>query len=923
MKHKLVAFLVAVFVVWAVRAQAQPRVPVLANTAAATGTFVIQNPDYERSPHTGMTRQHWKDAAKYLLEGAFSYVNKLDDPMSFPKQPGRSYGPNNTERLESLCRTLFMAAPLLKEEPDLQLNGIRVGDYYRHQLVKLITPGSSTYIAPRTGGYNQTLVEFGGLAVSLFFIPEILWQPLTQAQKDALAATMISYGDGTTVDSNWKFFNIFILSFFKEQGYAVNEARLVDYLQKSLGHYRGDGWYNDNPAYDYYSKWAFQMYGPLWAEFFGKKHYPELATRFLENFRPVKDNYPYMFSRKGEMIMWGRSIAYRFAAVVPFPLMGLNPETGTNYGWMRRIASGSLLQFLQNPNFVAVDRIPTIGWFGAFEPAVQTYSCRGSVFWMGKAFLGLWVPEDNPFWTETENEGAWEAELAAGEVYNKFHEGSDILVTDYPGIGASEIRAWSHRRAADDWQHSLSTENYNRLAYNSAFPWQADAAGTVAMNYVIRNAANQWEPGRLYTFRKFEDGIYYRDVVLESNRLVQLNLADIPLPNGILRIDRNVSLVPTQVRLGHYALPQKSGTITKETRTVKGHEVQLIDNGEYQLAMVALRGWDRMETIESTGLNPVSNRSAVINVSGSVSPVAGEPVVYATLMLWKKSGETWTDDELVPVEQISQTGSGITVTFAGGSTKTVNLAYFTMSVPPLTEGVYKITARHSGKALQVSGGASENGAAVQQWEYSGTDNQKWQVEQVDGSLYKLTNLQSYKVLDLRLSSTADGALLQQWDWTNGANQKWNIEDTADGFMRILSQHSGKSVDVQKSSTDNGATVHQWAYWGGNNQQWKFERVSGVTGAAKDEAGMAGTVLAVYPNPAAERAFACFKVQQTGKVLVELFHVNGQLKRKPYSGTAIAGEEFVIPVDTRGLQPGIYVLRLTSAGGSRNVKLVVR
>ncbi|MFR5759559.1 MAG: hypothetical protein ACLUE2_18655 [Bacteroides cellulosilyticus] len=38
-----------------------------------------------------MTRQHWLDAATNLLDGAFSYIHTLDDPMRFPKQPGKSY----------------------------------------------------------------------------------------------------------------------------------------------------------------------------------------------------------------------------------------------------------------------------------------------------------------------------------------------------------------------------------------------------------------------------------------------------------------------------------------------------------------------------------------------------------------------------------------------------------------------------------------------------------------------------------------------------------------------------------------------------------------------------------------------------------------------------------------------------------------
>ena len=647
--------------------------------AAEQKIFKISNPDYKLSPHTGMTRKHWQDAALYLLEGAFSYINQPDDAMIFPKQPGKSYPKDGihtpTEKLEGLCRTLFVVAPLLKENPALTINKIKVADYYRRQIIRLTDPASDTYIKPRAknGGPSQTLVEFGALAVSLFAIPEVIWEPLTQSQKDALAKTMLSYGDGPTVPSNWKFFNIFVLSFFKSKGYTVNEKLLADYLQQSLAHYRGEGWYNDNPAYDYYSMWAFQMYGVLWSEFFGKANYPEYAAKFTANFNAVKDNYPFMFSRNGEMIMWGRSISYRFGAAVPFPLMGVVKTPGTNYGWMRRIASGSMLQFLQNPDFLQ-DNVPTLGFYGAFEPAVQSYSARGSAFWAGKAFLGLLVPENNPFWTTIENEGPWKEELAKGMVHNKYQPGSEILITDYPNIGAAEIRAWCNVKVIGNWESFRGSENYNRLSYNSAFPWQADGNnGEVAMNYVIKNKKNEWEALRLYTFKKFEDGIYYRDVVLETNENIYLKLADIPLPNGILRLDNNTSTEASQLRLGHYALPQIKGNIKKETRKVKGHEVHIINNGIYQLAMVPLSGWDAMETVGTTGLHPVSEASSVINVSDSFQPGEKKPIVYATLMLWKKADETWTDEELVPVKKIkySQKDKSIQVLFRKGDKKIV------------------------------------------------------------------------------------------------------------------------------------------------------------------------------------------------------------------------------------------------------------
>ncbi|WP_288689681.1 DUF2264 domain-containing protein [uncultured Bacteroides sp.] len=636
--------------------------------------FHLVKPDYQLSPLTGMTRQHWMDAATYLLDGAFSYIHTLDEPMRFPKQPGKSYPTdgkfNKTENLEGLCRTMFIAIPLLKENPDLVLNGIKVGDYYRQQLRNMSDPSKSGYIQHLKGGPSQTLVEFGALALSLTVMPEIIWEPLTQKEKDDLAALMLSYGNGPTIGSNWRFFNIFVMSFFKDQGYEVKDGYMDELLQKSLAQYRGYGWYNDSPAYDYYSMWAFQMYGMIWAHYYGEKFNPEAGRQFVSNFRDLVPNYPYMFAEDGKMNMYGRSITYRIAAAVPFPLMGWLNDPSINYGWMRRIASSTLLQFLENPALME-DRVPTLGFYGAFEPAVQIYSCRGSVYWMGKAFLGLLLPADNPFWTAIENNGAWEKEFQPGKVYNKFMEGSNTLVTNYPNSGTSEIRAWCHEAVAKDWQKFRSTENYNKLSYNTAFPWMADSPdGKVSMNYAVLNAKQEWEVLRLYTFKKFEDGIYYRDAELETNPEIKFRLAEIPLFNGILRVDKISFPITTELRYGHYSLPElKSPIVTKEQKFGE-YTAYCMDNGAYQTALINLQGWSEVEFVQTEGLHPVSNKCSVINVATTHS---GDKV-FITLQLWKKSGKPFTKKELAPVKSFKQTGDTITIYFSDGTVKTVSLS---------------------------------------------------------------------------------------------------------------------------------------------------------------------------------------------------------------------------------------------------------
>jgi hypothetical protein len=636
--------------------------------------FHLVKPDYQLSPLTGMTRQHWMDAATNLLDGAFSYIHTLDDPMRFPKQPGKSYPTdgkfNKTENLEGLCRTMFVAIPLLKENPDLVLNGIKVGDYYRQQLRNMSDPSKSGYIQHLKGGPSQTLVEFGALALSLTVMPEIIWEPLTQKEKDDLAALMLSYGNGPTIGSNWRFFNIFVMSFFKNQGYEVKDGYIDELLQKSLAQYRGYGWYNDSPAYDYYSMWAFQMYGMIWAHYYGEKFNPEAGRQFVSNFRDLVPNYPYMFAEDGKMNMYGRSITYRIAAAVPFPLMGWLNDPSINYGWMRRIASSTLLQFLENPALME-DRVPTLGFYGAFEPAVQIYSCRGSVYWMGKAFLGLLLPADNPFWTAVENNGAWEKEFQPGKVYNKFMEGSNTLVTNYPNSGTSEIRAWCHEAVAKDWQKFRSTENYNKLSYNTAFPWMADSPdGKVSMNYAVLNAKQEWEVLRLYTFKKFEDGIYYRDAELETNPEIKFRLTDIPLPNGILRVDKVSFPITTELRYGHYSLPELESPIVTKEQKAGGYTAYCMDNGAYQTALINLQGWSEVEFVQTEGLHPVSNKCSVINAATTHS---GDKV-FITLQLWKKNGKLFTKKELTPVKSFKQTGDSITIYFSDGTVKTVSLS---------------------------------------------------------------------------------------------------------------------------------------------------------------------------------------------------------------------------------------------------------
>ena len=50
----------------------------------------------------------------------------------------------------------------------------------------------------------------------------------------------------------------------------------------------------------------------------------------MKNQHDLIDNYPYMFNAEGKMNMWGRSIPYRFGAVVPLALLGYQKDADIN-----------------------------------------------------------------------------------------------------------------------------------------------------------------------------------------------------------------------------------------------------------------------------------------------------------------------------------------------------------------------------------------------------------------------------------------------------------------------------------------------------------------------------------------------------------------------------------------------------------------
>lgn len=143
----------------------------------------------------------------------------------------------------------------------------------------------------------------------------------------------------------------------------------------------------------------------------------------------------------------------------------------------------------------------------------------------------------------------------------------------------------------------------------------------------------------------------------------------------------------------------------------------------------------------------------------------------------------------------------------------------------ISNGVYTLASKASGKVMDVIDVSMASGAKIQQWTNYTATNQQFRIESTGDGYYKLTAVHSGKVLDVPNSSTASGVQLQQWD-DNGTNaQRWSIVDVGGGYYKLVSKANGLVIDVSSSSTADGAAVQQWTDNGTDAQKWALTKIN--------------------------------------------------------------------------------------------------
>lgn len=680
--------------------------------------FEPKHVDYELSPYTGLTRESWIEAAEYLLGGIFQNIKDFEDPVVMPRKETKVTYPHSAdavweikaEYFEGLARSLFIAAPLIHIKPELVINDIHIRDYYKNQILRSCTPGDNVYVGsyaecrelskdPNPFRAFQQTVETCALVICLWMSKAEIWDTYTKAERDVIADFLSEYAHGNTVPQNWRLFNMLDLAFLNMEGYAIDADIMREHAQAILAYYAGDGWYRDGHSFDYYSCWAFNVYAPLWNEWYGYEHEPYLAKRFEENSNALMRTYADFFDADGFTNMWGRSNIYRNAATSAFDGNMMLRDSKADPGLARRISSGSLMQFLGREDFL-YKGVPTLGFYGQFTPLVQGYSCAESPFWLGKAFLCLHLPADHPFWTAKENNGTWE-KLSGKEVRTTTLNGPALCFSNHKANGETILRSGKVVKSRTD-VHGMW--NYSKLCFNTKYPWESAPCETVesaplafveSQQYVLHDVTTDTCDRANVTFWHGErDGVLYRrqffgyELETECHWIQAVNLADYTVPYGVMRADKiRLFKKPVGLTLGAYGFPD-NGTeiITREQEYEGGTARAVILKGKdftgrgRQLAMTIYDGWDSLKTVNSTGTNPDSECSVIVYAeTARCEHNRYEQAVLISQVITKEELSDFADDELFPIQKITYTdpqsrgGYGpVTITHRDGTVKTID-----------------------------------------------------------------------------------------------------------------------------------------------------------------------------------------------------------------------------------------------------------
>lgn len=211
--------------------------------------------------------------------------------------------------------------------------------------------------------------------------------------------------------------------------------------------------------------------------------------------------------------------------------------------------------------------------------------------------------------------------------------------------------------------------------------------------------------------------------------------------------------------------------------------------------------------------------------------------------------------------------------------------YPTGNIVNVSNGTYKIaSAANLNMVLDLDNGRNENGANLHLWQWVGTPQQKFVIENCGNGYYSIRPSYTDKKLDGLGSKPNNGTNVGLWT-SNGSNeQRWRFIDAGNGYVYIESKMKpGLSLDCQGGRVQNGVNVQVWMRGNVPWNKWKLERIDTQPGqsAEKYVVSTNGATLALRSGPGTNYGI---KVKMPRGSVVEVYSISNGWANLSYNGT---------------------------------------
>ena len=200
--------------------------------------------------------------------------------------------------------------------------------------------------------YDQKMVETAALDLALCLAPDMLWTPLTDAQKQNVYRWLNQMNAHRIHPNNWRFFRILTNMTFARLGLPYDTDQLKDDFGVVEHCYTGGGWYFDgNPGQmDYYIPFAMHFYSLIWSAL-SPLDADGYATKLKTRSGEFAGDFIQWFSDDGAEIPFGRSLTYRFAHAAFFAAYAFAGAQNESIPWgaVRHTVLTNLHHWFQYP----------------------------------------------------------------------------------------------------------------------------------------------------------------------------------------------------------------------------------------------------------------------------------------------------------------------------------------------------------------------------------------------------------------------------------------------------------------------------------------------------------------------------------------------------------------------------------------------